>query len=80
MTSLAQRIESSVAEAMPSMQDATKKLRVEQNRMRCIPQGDGEVGELAAIRKLLRLDRPSEALIRLEVLLDRKHGDWRTLA
>ncbi len=45
---------------------------------RCIPQAYDFIGELANVRTLLRLGRAQEALLRLEITLDRKHPGWRT--
>ena len=73
MTNLAQRIETT--------EDASvAKLKATQNRMICIPQGYDEITELVAIRSLLTLDRAGAAMVRLEILMDRYHGSWRTVA
>ena len=50
----------------------------ETKRMRCIPQAYDFMGEIANVRTLLRLGRAQEALLRLELTLDRKHSGWRT--
>jgi hypothetical protein len=42
----------------------------------CVPQGQG-FDELKAIRTLLRLGRPKEALERLDIWLDRNVHEWR---
>lgn len=44
---------------------------------RVIPQGEGEAGELVAIRTLLRAGRFAEATQRLDWWLDRYLPNWR---
>ena len=67
-----------------SGQDDAERMRVAASQLarmsRCVPQAYDELGELVAVRTLLRLGRPDEAVDRLEILLDRFHESWRTLA
>lgn len=58
------------------MQSAITKMK----RLRTVPQGYDELGELVAVRTLLKFDRPEEALERLDILMDRYFSGWRTLA
>lgn len=46
-------------------------------RMRCIPQAHDFHGELVNVRTLLKLSRAQEALLRLELALDRGRPGWR---
>lgn len=48
-------------------------------RMRCIPQAGDGMGELVNVRTLLKLGRTQEALLRLELTLNRWWPDWRAL-
>lgn len=71
MADAARKFETSDADRMQSAVAALTK------RQRCVPQAYDELGELIAVRTLLRLGRNDEALERLEHTLDRYYGSWR---